>query len=252
MVLITWKDVVEKNMTRGKKIMERPLNDYEKALFTNYARMVHQSRRKSAGRITGAATGLGTGTVAFAAGLPLVAGIFLGAAGYVCGRLAGRRVHDWIKEAPPPMPTIDETIAFIRFAHAGQVDKAGRDYYHHPVAVMKRLPETTDVEVKLAALLHDVLEDTKHSRATLASMGYTKRTLDAVELLTQKPGDERTYEKKIAALIATGNKDAIRVKFADILENTDPERLAALPPDTRKYLESKYANPKRALALALG
>jgi hypothetical protein len=117
---------------------------------------------------------------------------------------------------------------------------------------MQRLPEGAEEEVKLAALLHDVLEDTQYTRGDLELMGYTKRTLDAVQLLTQKPGDDRSYEEKIAALIASGNRDAIQVKYADIQENTDPDRLAALPPDVRGYLENKYARPRAALAAALG
>ena len=152
----------------------------------------------------------------------------------------------------PAMPTIDETITLIKQAHAGQTDKQGREYYHHPVAVMNRLPEGTDLEVKLAALLHDILEKTNYARPDLSAMGYSDRTLDIVELVTSKPEDTRPYDAKIAALISSGNRDAILVKFADMLENTDPERHAALPPDVRKYVENKYAKPKQALAKALG
>jgi (p)ppGpp synthase/HD superfamily hydrolase len=116
---------------------------------------------------------------------------------------------------------------------------------------MNRLPEGSALEVKLAALLHDVLEDSKYTRDNLHAMGYSDRTLDIVELVTGKPQDPRSYDERIAALIATGNKDAILVKFADMSENTDPERLAALRPEVRKYLENKYAKPKQALANAL-
>ena len=150
------------------------------------------------------------------------------------------------------MPTIDGTIAFMKQAHAGQTDKQGREYYHHPVAVMNRLPEGTDLEVKLAALLHDILEKTSYARPDLSAMGYSDRTLDIVELVTSKPGDTGSYDAKIAALIASVNKDAILLKFADMSENTDPERHAALPPGVRKYLENKYAKPKQALRKALG
>jgi (p)ppGpp synthase/HD superfamily hydrolase len=149
------------------------------------------------------------------------------------------------------MPTIDETTEFIQLAHAGQTDKAGREYYLHPIAVMKRLPENTDIEVKLAALLHDVLEDTSFTRHDLSAMSYTDRTLNAVEQVTQQPNDTRTYAKKIDALIASGNKDAIQVKFADMCENTDPERLGALPSDVRRRLEQKYSGPTLALQFAL-
>ncbi len=149
------------------------------------------------------------------------------------------------------MPTIEETISFIKDAHAGQVDKAGKAYYHHPVAVMRRLPSDIDDDVKMAALLHDVIEDTSYTRQRLAELGYSERTLDAVELVTQKPDDARPYAEKIDAIIASGNRDAIEVKFADMSENFDPSRLAALEPERRDYFIQKYSGPIEALKAAL-
>ncbi len=149
------------------------------------------------------------------------------------------------------MPSIDETIAFIKTAHAGQVDASGHDYYLHPMAVMKRLPEAADLEVKLAALLHDVLEDTPYTRQNLLDMGYSERTLTAVELVTQKPGDTRSYPEKIAAIVASGNRDAIQVKFADMSENSDPARLALLEPERREHFLRKYSAPLQVLRAAL-
>jgi len=149
------------------------------------------------------------------------------------------------------MPTIEETSAFIKQAHAGQKDKSGRDYYHHPVAVMGRLPEGVDDEVRLAALLHDVIEDTGYTREQLAAMGYSKRTLDAVELVTLKEGDARPYAEKVQAILASGNRDAIQVKYADMSENSDPERLALLPAERREFFLKKYTGPLAALRAAL-
>jgi len=117
---------------------------------------------------------------------------------------------------------------------------------------MHRLPKNADIEVKLAALLHDVLEDTHFTRSQLSEMGYSDRTLNAVELVTQKSGDERSYAEKIDGIIASGNRDAIQVKFADMSENTDPVRLAALRPEDRARFEKKYAVPKASLIAALG
>ena len=145
------------------------------------------------------------------------------------------------------MPTIEETIAFIKRAHAGQTDKAGNGYYRHPIAVMNRLPGDIDDEVKLAALLHDLLEDTPYTRQQLAEMGYSERTLDAVEMVTLKQGDQRTYSEKISGIIASGNRDAIQVKLADVSENSDPARLALLDSAKREHLLEKYSVPLKAL-----
>ena len=149
------------------------------------------------------------------------------------------------------MPTIEETIAFIKSAHAGQVDKVGREYYHHPIAVMERLPDDVDDEVRLAALLHDVIEDTPYTREQLAEMGYSERTLDAVELVTHREGDTRPYAEKIQEIIASGNRDAIQVKLADMSENANPERLALLEPAKREYFVQKYTAPLAALRAAV-
>ena len=149
------------------------------------------------------------------------------------------------------MPTIEETIAFIEKAHAGQTDRAGEAYYRHPVAVMRRLPPEADDEVRLAALLHDIIEDTPYTREHLSALGYSRRTLDAVEWVTQKPDDVRPYPEKIAALIAGGNRDALQVKLADMSENADPQRLARLDPESRAHFTRKYTAPLEALRAAL-
>ena len=149
------------------------------------------------------------------------------------------------------MPTIEETIAFIEKAHAGQTDRAGEPYYLHPIAVMRRLPPGVDDEVRLAALLHDVIEDTAYTREALSALGYSQRTLDAVDWVTQAPGDARPYAEKIDALIAGGNRDALQVKLADMSENADPVRLARLDAESRDHFTRKYTAPLAALRAAL-
>lgn len=163
----------------------------------------------------------------------------------------GRQVTLSQSNAKCLMPTIEETIAFVEQAHAGQTDHAGEPYSHHPIAVMRRLPSDVDDAVRLAALLHDVIEDTPYRREDLAAMGYSARTLDAVEWVTHTPGDMRSYPEKIAALIAGGNRDALLVKFADMSENADPARLALLDEEKQAYFTRKYAAPLQALREAL-
>ncbi len=150
------------------------------------------------------------------------------------------------------MPTIDETITFIRQAHAGQTDRSGADYAEHPIAVMRRLPAGVDDAVRHAALLHDVIEDTAWTRADLQRMGYSERVLAAVELVTHTAEDTRPYAVRIAGLIASGNTDALEVKLADMSENADPRRLGKLEPSQRARFEAKYTEPLQALRAALG
>lgn len=148
------------------------------------------------------------------------------------------------------LPTIEETIEFIKIAHAGQVDKAGKPYYLHPVAVMGNLPEDSPIEYKLAALLHDVLEDTPHTRTTLKAIGFSDAVLDIVELVTLEKNDV-PYPTKIRAIIESGNEGAIRVKYADMTHNSSRERLHHLPEDDQQTLRQKYAFPKKMLEKAI-
>jgi (p)ppGpp synthase/HD superfamily hydrolase len=130
------------------------------------------------------------------------------------------------------MPTIDETIEFIKSAHAGQSDKAGNPYWMHPVSVMRRLGEDACEDAKIAALLHDVLEDTEYTADDLLVMGYSPEVVEAVRLLSRPKGG-LTYMNWIRTIAASGNKIAIRVKIADNEDNSDPARIAALPPEGR-------------------
>ena len=55
------------------------------------------------------------------------------------------------------MSTLERAIEIARKAHEGQSDKGGAPYITHPLRVMERAgPE----EAKMAAVLHDVVEDT--------------------------------------------------------------------------------------------
>ncbi|MBP8277859.1 MAG: HD domain-containing protein [Propionivibrio sp.] len=55
------------------------------------------------------------------------------------------------------MPSLEHAIALAASAHSGQVDKAGQPYILHPLRLM--LAVTTPDE-RMAAVLHDVVEDT--------------------------------------------------------------------------------------------
>jgi len=127
------------------------------------------------------------------------------------------------------LPTIDETIAFIQKAHAGQTDKGGHDYWRHPVSVMNRLPNDATESERHAALLHDVLEDTEFTAEDLQALGYTDDVIRTVELLSRPPG--LTYMEWIRSLAVSGNRAAIRIKIADNEDNSDPARIATLPPE---------------------
>lgn len=122
-----------------------------------------------------------------------------------------------------------------------QVDKAGVDYIHHPLAVAKMCD---DPKEKTVALLHDVLEDTYVTEEELRENGFDEEIIDAVKLVTHKRDksildDEEEYKTYIRKLKKTGNQIAIKVKIADLTHNSDISRMNGKP--TRKTEWYKWA-----------
>lgn len=132
-------------------------------------------------------------------------------------------------------------------AHDGQLDKAGHPYIEHPRRVAARVAHL-GVEVVMVALLHDVVEDTQVTLDVLAAT-FPPQVVAAVDTITKRAGEPRDdYYARVAA-----NPIATVVKRADIDDNTDPLRLAALPGKLQARLEAKYAHARaqlRALAPA--
>lgn len=147
-------------------------------------------------------------------------------------------------------PTIEETLAFIKEAHAGQMDKGGHPYWEHPVNVMHGLPIGASDDEKHAALLHDVVEDTSYTLEDLKRRGYSPQVLEIVRLLTKDKGSMITYMDYIRALAATGNKGAIRVKIADNEHNSSEKRIAQLPSE-KQGIVHKYQRSLKILRKAL-
>ncbi len=107
-------------------------------------------------------------------------------------------------------------------AHAGQKDKAGRDYIFHPVTVALTLARNGCSEMAIAAgLLHDVVEDSDYTFDDIAAMGFPQAVIEALRLLTR---DSSTDYFDYVAEVKT-NPIARQVKNADLLHNLDRSRL---------------------------
>lgn len=78
---------------------------------------------------------------------------------------------------------------------------------------------TTDDE-RIAAVLHDVVEDCGWTLEQLASEGFSSIVIEAVDALTKRPGED--YETFV--LRAAANAIARKVKLADLADNSDPQR----------------------------
>ena len=103
-------------------------------------------------------------------------------------------------------------------AHKDQLDKSGMPYVFHPFHLAEQM-ETEDTTV--AALLHDVAEDTHYTLADLEAMGFGETVLEALKLLTHD--EETDYMDYVRAI--KDNPVAKAVKLADLRHNSDITRL---------------------------
>lgn len=115
---------------------------------------------------------------------------------------------------------LDKAIVIATNGHAGQFDKGGRPYILHPLAVMHIL-NSNDEELSVAAVFHDLIEDTKVTYADLRAAGISERVITIVKALTKNPGE--TYEEYKERVMS--NPDAMKVKLADLTHNSDIRRL---------------------------
>ena len=114
-----------------------------------------------------------------------------------------------------------DTVNLMMRQHNGQKDKAGKDYYFHPLRVSARVSSS---EEKIAALLHDSIEDTYMTPARLSRLGYSQTVIDAVLSVTREQGE--SYADFIVR--AKNNQVGRIVKMADLEDNMDIRRLSDL------------------------
>jgi (p)ppGpp synthase/HD superfamily hydrolase len=144
------------------------------------------------------------------------------------------------------------TLSFIKKAHGTQ--KYGtQPYWTHPVAVCetgkKIFGSLFSKEAQQAALLHDVVEDTKYTIEDLTSMGYSEPVITAVSLLTKDK--TLSYEDNIKKIVNSGSKIAMMVKYCDNYENFHGDK-SSWPVDKREKSQAKYAKSMEILGKKLG
>ena len=118
------------------------------------------------------------------------------------------------------MATLERAIALAAEYHAGQTDKGGQPYILHPLRVMAAV---SGIEHKMAAVLHDIVEDTPVTFEMLRQEGFSEAVVEALRALTKRKGETRIQ----AAHRAAANPIAKTVKLADLADNMDLSRLNA-------------------------
>jgi len=155
-------------------------------------------------------------------------------------------IDDFAKELALYLPAYEikqiiKAYHYAAKAHAGQKRKSGEPYITHPLAVSRILASLRlDYECLIAALLHDVIEDTAITRnelvyefgETVASLvsGVTK--LDSVAAKTKAEAQAENFQK-IAIEMARDIR-VILIKLADRLHNM--RTLGAMPTHKAKRI----------------
>jgi len=112
------------------------------------------------------------------------------------------------------MKIVDRAKEIALRAHSGQFRRDGMTpYAHHPERIAARV--AGDAQAEAVAWLHDVLEGSEETEASLAQSGMPTSVIEAVRLLTKRSG--LSYEDYLLGL--RHNALARKVKIQDMLDN---------------------------------
>ena len=150
-----------------------------------------------------------------------------------------------------------QAYSFARSAHADQRRESGESYIFHPLAVAQILIELgLDIETIIAAILHDVAEDTEVSLDQITEQfGENVATLvDGVTKLSKYdiPDRERRDAEGIRKLFLAMISDVrvILIKLADRLHNI--RTIDSLPDERRRKIASETLEIYAPIAERLG
>ena len=125
--------------------------------------------------------------------------------------------------------------------HKEQTDKSGMPYIFHPFHLAEQMD---DEKSTVAALLHDVVEDTEITLDDLETMGFDQDIIPVLKLLTHDKNVEyMDYVNQIKT-----NSIAKKVKLADLKHNSDLTRFS--PGEINEKVlkqQEKYLNAIRIL-----
>ncbi|MEY1090303.1 bifunctional GTP diphosphokinase/guanosine-3',5'-bis pyrophosphate 3'-pyrophosphohydrolase [Morganella morganii] len=152
---------------------------------------------------------------------------------------------------------LKQAYVVARDAHEGQTRSSGEPYITHPVAVACILAEMRlDLETLMAALLHDVIEDTPATfqdieqlfGTTVAGLVEGVSKLDKLNFRDKKEAQAENFRKMVMAMV----KDirVILIKLADRTHNM--RTLGSLRPDKRRRIARETLEIYSPLAHRLG
>jgi len=158
---------------------------------------------------------------------------------------------------PKDVARLAEAYRFSEAAHAGQTRQSGDPYISHPLAVAEILADWhLDGQTLIAALLHDVTEDTSVTKDEISDTfgkpvaelvdGVSK--LDKIEFQSAEVAQAENFRKMLLAMAR--DVRIILIKLADRLHNM--RTLGAVPPAKRRRVARETMEIYAPIALRLG
>ncbi len=150
-----------------------------------------------------------------------------------------------------------DAYRFSEAAHKGQTRQSGDPYISHPLAVAEILADWhLDGQALVAALLHDVMEDTSVTKAEISDTfgkpvaelvdGLSK--LDKIEFQSAEDAQAENFRKMLLAMAR--DVRVILIKLADRLHNM--RTLDAVPPAKRRRVARETMEIYAPIANRLG
>lgn len=157
----------------------------------------------------------------------------------------------------PQINLVKRAYYYAEQAHDGQKRRSGEAYITHPLAVADILATMhMDHQSLMAAMLHDVIEDTGISKKAIArQFGDSVADLvDGVSKLTQiefeSHAEKQAENFQKMALAMANDLRVILVKLADRLHNM--RTLGAMPPDKKRRIAKETLEIYAPIAHRLG
>ena len=152
---------------------------------------------------------------------------------------------------------VQDAFVLAKDAHEGQMRSSGDPYITHPVAVASLLADMhLDYETLMAALLHDVIEDTHYDKDdlekafgnTVAELVEGVSKLDKIAFSTKQEAQAENFRKMMMAMVQ--DIRVILIKLADRTHNM--RTLGSLRPDKRRRIALETLEIYAPIAHRLG
>ena len=138
----------------------------------------------------------------------------------------------------------NKALSLVTILFQEKYDKEGEPYLNHLIRVSEQIDNSN---TKVAALLHDTVEDIKYiNYQDLLNIGFPEEIIAIVKIVTTED-KEKSYHDKITSIIDSNNIEAIKLKYADMSDNANPERMKVLDQELQDRLHKKYDNELKRL-----